>query len=68
MGLVNQGPAPTANTLNHLMLLRRALCDLWYPGCGLVDDKALSFASCLSPTQPHPSCHKSCKALHANIK
>ena len=38
--LVNLGPAPTANTLNHLMLSCRALRDLWHSGCGLVDDKS----------------------------
>ena len=65
--LVNPGPVPTANTLNHLMLSCHALRDLWHSGCGLMADKALSFISC-SPTQLHPSCHKSHKALCTNIK
>ena len=39
----------------YLMLARSALCDLHLPHA-------------LSLTQPHPSCHKSFKARHDNIK
>ena len=31
-----QCAAPTKNTLNHLMLVWSAVCDLWYSSCGLV--------------------------------
>ena len=62
--LGNLGPSLMANTLNHLILSCRALCDLWHSGCGLVDGKAQGE----DKNKPNPSCHKSSKALRANIK